>query len=93
MQTTILEYLQDGAVKKLDPEVTERFGYVQSTPASVWVIQHNLNITSPVVEIWSQENGNGPLVIDEAYTISYTSPTSIMIDFDGRSVSGQVLIT
>ncbi len=73
--------------------VTQRFGYTQATPATAWIIQHNLNIASPVVDVWIPENGNGPLTKTTAYTVEYNSLTTITITFSGPAVSGQVLIT
>lgn len=73
--------------------VKERFGYVQSTPASIWTITHNLNVTSPVVAVWTKESETSPLVAEEAASISYATPNLITITFGGRIVSGQVLIT
>jgi len=73
--------------------VASRFGYTQTTPASIWTIQHNLNITSPVVDVWILETPTGPLINSDAHNVRYVSPNSVTIDFSGNVVSGQALIT
>jgi hypothetical protein len=39
------------------------FTYTNNTPATAWIITHDLNTLNPVVDVWVDDNGNTTAII------------------------------
>lgn len=71
--------------------VLARYGHTQSTPSISWIIDHNLNILDPVVDVWIVENG--VLINSDAHDVTSESPTRVVVSFSGSPTTGQALVT
>lgn len=74
--------------------INRRHGFEQVDPAITWTVVHNLNLTTPVVDVWIKEGGSGPLVNNDAHTVTVIDASTVIISFSGTTpVSGTALIT
>jgi len=74
--------------------VLTRFAHEQLIPSNVWTITHNLNITSPVVDVWITEGTTGRYINNDAYDVKFISASVVIITFVGSVlVTGTALIT
>lgn len=72
--------------------VLKRFGYTQSDASMSWVINHNLNLTHPVVDVWL-EDGAGNFTNSDAHEVTITSTNTVTVNFDFDAVKGVALVT
>lgn len=70
--------------------VVNRFGYAQTVASSTWIVDHNLGVNSPVVDVWETDGTEFVQIVPDS--ISYTSPNSVTINFS-TAKTGQVLVT
>jgi hypothetical protein len=62
--------------------VYNRRAHEQLVPSSTWTIVHNLNIVSPVVDIWIAQN-DGTYINSDAWTVDFTDTNTVIVTFDG----------
>jgi hypothetical protein len=72
--------------------VLKRFGYTQSEAAINWVINHELNLTHPVVDVWLEDE-SGNFTNSDAHEVTITSTNTVTINFDVDAVKGVALVT
>lgn len=74
--------------------VLSRFAHEQAVASNVWTIVHNLNITSPVVDVWITGGTPGHYINNDAYDVQYTNAQTVVITFIGDvDVAGTALVT
>lgn len=74
--------------------VLNRFAFQQTVPANTWTIVHNLNITSPVVDVWVPLGDTGRYINNDAYDVTFTNANTVVITFIGDVlVTGHALVT
>lgn len=71
--------------------VLKRHGHEQTVPIDVWNITHDLNTSTPVVDVWILSNG--VYINSDAHEVSVVTPNSVQIDFFGTAVKGNALIS
>ncbi len=55
------------------------YDFTQTTPATVWTIVHNLNLTSPVVDCWVDVSGSMTKIIPSSVIV--VDATTVQITF------------
>lgn len=75
-------------------QILKRYGFTQSDAASVWVIQHDLDISHPVVDIWITSAGVTTSVNSDAYSVTVNDSNKITVSFtSANKVTGTALVS
>lgn len=61
--------------------VTNRYRHEQTTSSTTWNVAHNLNVTSPIVDVWIQELSVPPYVNSDAYQVTRVDANNLTIEF------------
>ena len=73
--------------------ILDRFKFEQTEPLPRWNINHGLNISNPVVDIWILDTVSNKYVNSDAHQVSVLDPLNIQIEFDNLPRTGIALIT
>ncbi len=74
--------------------VLRRHAHNQVSPSNTWTINHNLNVISPVVDVWIKQL-DGTYINSDAHEVDFTSPNQIVVTFNGATTppSGTACVT
>lgn len=62
--------------------VYNRYAHEQLTPSNTWTIVHNLNIVSPVVDVWILLPDT-TYTNSDAYEVTFTDSNTVVVQFTG----------
>jgi hypothetical protein len=65
------------------------FTYTQTTPQSVWNVNHNLDVPNPVVDVWVDDNGITTIMLPKQIRLVDTNRLEITFTIP---VAGSVVI-
>lgn len=73
--------------------ILDRFKFEQIIPDAIWTVQHNLNVSNPVVDVWIKEGSSTKYKNSDAHRVIVLDSTHIQIEFDNIPRTGLALIT